>query len=57
LILAGVSQHVKEQLDRTEKTEELLGEEDIFVAVPTIGQSSKAAYQAAQKWLDQSKSE
>ena len=52
LMLAGVSQHAKEQLDRTETTDELLGEENIFEATEILGESGQAAYQAAQAWLE-----
>ena len=43
LILAGIGEHVKEQLDRTQTTDELLGVEDIFLATPVMGKSSLAA--------------
>lgn len=52
LILAGISQHTKEQLDRTETTHELLGEEDVFEATDILGESLQLAYQAAQDWLE-----
>jgi SulP family sulfate permease len=52
LILAGVSVYTKEQLDRTETTDELLGEEDIFIETEILGESVQAAYQAAQDWLE-----
>ena len=51
MMLSGVSQHAKEQLDRTEITEEIFGEEDIFEETDILGKSVKAAYQAAQNWL------
>lgn len=53
LILAGVSPHIKEQLDATETTEEWLGEEDIFIADDILGDSIQDAYAAAQTWLAQ----
>jgi len=52
LMLAGVSQHAKEQLDRTETTDELLGEENIFESTEILGESGRAAYRAAQDWLE-----
>ena len=52
LMLAGVSQHAKEQLDRTETTDDLLGEENIFEATDILGESGQAAYRAAQDWLE-----
>ena len=52
LILAGVSERSKEQLDRTEITEELFGEEDIFEDTAILGESVQAAYEAAQNWLE-----
>ena len=52
LILAGVSEHTKKQLDRTETTDELLGEEDIFEETEILGESVQAAYRAAQDWLE-----
>jgi SulP family sulfate permease len=51
MILAGVSERIKEQLDRTEIAEELFGEEDIFEGSVILGESLKAAYAAAQDWL------
>jgi SulP family sulfate permease len=52
LILAGVSEHTRKQLDKTETTDELLGEEDIFEATEILGESFQLAYQAAQDWLE-----
>lgn len=51
LILAGVSRSVKVQLDHTETTEDVLGEEDIFVATDVLGESTQAALKAARGWL------
>jgi hypothetical protein len=51
LMLAGVSEHAKEQLDLTEITEEIFGEEDIFEETDILGASVKGANQAAQNWL------
>jgi SulP family sulfate permease len=52
LMLAGVGEHVKEQLDRTETTSELLGEKNIFLATDTLGASMQSALAAAQRWLE-----
>jgi SulP family sulfate permease len=52
LILAGVSEHTRKQLDKTETTDELLGEEDVFEATEILGESFQLAYQAAQDWLE-----
>jgi len=52
LMLAGVCDRIKGQLDETETTEELFGEEDIFEETDILGQSLQAAYKAAQVWLE-----
>jgi SulP family sulfate permease len=52
LMLTGVSEHAKEQLDLTETTEELLGEENIFMTTEIMGESGRTAHAAAQKWLE-----
>jgi len=51
LMLAGVSPLVKEQLDVTETTSDVLGGEDIFLATENIGEATKLAWEAAQAWL------
>ena len=51
LILAGVGEHVLEQLRKTETTE-TIAEEDIFVATDTLGAATKEALAAADKWLE-----
>lgn len=51
LILAGVSELTKQQLDRTETTDELLGDEDVFMETEILGESVHAAYLAAQDWI------
>jgi SulP family sulfate permease len=53
LMLAGVSPLVKEQLDVTETTRDVLGDEDIFPATENIGEATKLALEAAQAWLEQ----
>jgi SulP family sulfate permease len=53
LMLAGVSPLVKEQLDLTETTGDVLGGEDIFLATENIGEATKLAWEAAQAWLEQ----
>jgi SulP family sulfate permease len=52
LMLAGVSPRVKEQLDVTETTCDVLGDEDIFAATANIGEATKLAWEAAQAWLE-----
>jgi SulP family sulfate permease len=52
LMVAGVNPRTKRQLDRTETTGEILGEENVFVSTTTLGASTHAAYTAAQHWLD-----
>lgn len=51
LMLSGVNKHIKEQLDLTGITEELIGEENIFMVTKVLGESAQAAYGAAQEWL------
>ncbi len=53
LMVAGVSPKVKGQLDRTETTSDLLGPENVFVASTNIGASTRAALDAAQRWLQE----
>mgnify|MGYP001822094394 CR=1 FL=1 len=50
LILTGVHDNVKEQLFRTETTESI-PESSIFMATPTLGESTKAGLAAAEAWL------
>lgn len=52
LFLAGVGKHAKEQLDRTGTTEDLLGEQSVFVTTEILGASVLAAHNAAQDWLE-----
>ncbi len=53
LMLAGVHPKVKGQLDRTGTTRDLLGESNVFEAVPgTLGASTRAAFAAAEQWLE-----
>ena len=51
LILAGVGEHVLEQLRKTETTD-TIAEEDIFLATDTLGATTKKALAAAEKWLE-----
>ena len=53
LMVAGVNPKVKGQLDRTETTSDLLGPENVFVATTTLGASTRAALDAAQRWLEE----
>jgi SulP family sulfate permease len=50
LILAGVSPSLRDQLRRTGMLA-VIGEENIFVATETIGESGNAALRAAKTWL------
>jgi hypothetical protein len=52
-MLAGVSARVKEQLDATETTRDVLGEEDVFAATENLGEATKLAFEAARAWLEQ----
>ena len=52
LILAGVNPRVKEQLDLTETTQDVLGEENVFLATENIAESMLAALKAARGWLE-----
>ena len=51
LMLSGVNTKAKGQLDRTETTSEILGEDNVFVATPILGASTRAAVAAAERWL------
>lgn len=53
LMVAGVNPKVKGQLDRTETTSDILGPENVFVASTNIGTSTRAALDAAQRWLQE----
>jgi SulP family sulfate permease len=57
LMVAGVNSKVKGQLDRTETTGEILGPENVFIATTTLGASTRAAYEAAQRWLQETPAE
>ena len=51
LMLAGVHPKIKGQLDRTGTTDGVLGAENVFEATTTVGASTRAAMDAAQRWL------
>lgn len=51
LFLTGVSEKVKQQLDRTQTTKEVLGDDGIFLANNTLGGASRQAMVAAESWL------
>jgi SulP family sulfate permease len=53
LMLAGVSPRVKEQLDVTETTRDVLGDKNIYLATENIGEATRLAFEAAQAWLEQ----
>jgi SulP family sulfate permease len=50
LMLSGVSEHVVEQLAKTE-TFETISENDIFPATDTLGRATLDAMAAAELWL------
>jgi sulfate permease, SulP family len=52
LMLAGVSPALREQLRRTGVVS-LIGEENIFMVTPALGESGNAALRAANEWLAQ----
>jgi SulP family sulfate permease len=52
LLLCGVSEGVRERLERTETTE-TIPEEDIFMADDIVASSTRRALAAAQQWLEQ----
>jgi SulP family sulfate permease len=52
LMLAGVSEHVMDQLDKTE-TFETIPREDIFPAEDTLGRATLDAMAAAERWLSE----
>jgi sulfate permease, SulP family len=51
LILAGVNPKVMKQLKATETSQDILGDEDVFMATKIVRQSLDAAIAAAQAWL------
>jgi SulP family sulfate permease len=57
LMLAGVNPKIKGQLDRTKTTSEFLGAENVFEATTILGASTRAAFAAAQHWLEVTPSE
>ena len=53
LMVAGVNPKIKGQLDRTKTTSEILGAENVFEETTNLGASTRAAYAAAQRWLEE----
>lgn len=51
LLLVGVNPKVKGQLARTGTTEQVLGAENVFFSTSTMGESTRAALDSAQRWL------
>jgi SulP family sulfate permease len=51
LILAGINERVREQLEETDLLD-LIGAESVFTAQPGFGVSIEQAMEAAQRWLD-----
>lgn len=56
LMLVGVDPHVRNQLDKTGVLK-LIGDENVFVATPQLGEALNQAVAAANAWLGQSKQE
>jgi SulP family sulfate permease len=54
LMLAGISDRVWEQLEKTELLD-LIGPQNVFLAQPRFGAALEEALAAAQAWLDESK--
>ncbi len=52
LILAGVNPKVMRQLKATETSQDILGDEDVFMATKILRQSLDSAVAAAQAWLN-----
>jgi len=52
LILAGVNPKVMRQLKATETSQDILGDEDVFIATKILRQSLDSAVAAAQAWLN-----
>ncbi len=52
LMLAGVGEHVLDQLRKTETTE-TISEDDIFMATETLGGATVEALAVAEKWLEE----
>ena len=52
-MLAGVHKHIRERLDLTGITEELIGAGNIFMVTDILGESALSTYQAAQAWLEE----
>ena len=50
LMLAGLNEHVLEQLEKT-KILDLLGRENVFLAKPRFGDAVKEAIAAAESWI------
>lgn len=51
IILAGINERVREQLEETDLLD-LIGAESVFTAQPGFGVSVDQAMEAAQRWLD-----
>jgi len=56
LMLVGVDPHVRNQLDKTGVLK-LIGDENVFVATPQLGEALNQAVAAANAWLGQSQQE
>jgi len=51
LILAGINERVREQLEDTDLLE-LIGDENVYISQPGFGVSVEMAMEAAQRWLE-----
>jgi SulP family sulfate permease len=51
LMLAGVGEHVMQQIRSTETTESI-PEEDIFMSTAALGDATQEAIAAAARWLE-----
>ncbi len=52
LFISGVNDTILEQLEKTGVFEESIPREDIFPATGVLGESTRQAMEAAQRWLD-----
>ena len=53
LLVSGVNDTILEQLEKTGAFEESIPREDIFLATSVLGESTRQALDAAQRWLDE----
>ncbi len=53
LLISGVNDTILEQLEKTGAFEESIPREDIFPATSVLGEATRQALDAAQRWLDE----